>query len=58
MADQISMCDVSEEASIRLMTLFQCMRLDTGEDRLNKWHCHGIVRISAVVVDNRQGTWK
>ena len=37
MADQIGMCDVSEEAPIRPMTPFQCMRLDTGVDQLNKW---------------------
>ena len=37
MADQNGMCDVSEEAPIGSMTLFKCMRLDTGEDQLNKW---------------------
>ena len=34
MADQIGICDVSEEAPIRSMTL------DTGEDQLNKQHYH------------------
>ena len=43
-AGQIGMCDVSEEAPIRSMTLFQCS-YEASEDQLNKWCCHsrGIV---------------